>query len=149
LPSPRLVVFFGLLILSVSLALLKGGKPEKVGALIILGMVALQFASLALEASVYHTVDVASVLVDAFGLISFGVLALHAMRVWPIWAASLQLLSLSSHFARDLDVSVKPLVYVAMKSGPTFFVLVALLMGTILHWHRMKRKGVDPSWKVW
>lgn len=149
MPSVRLVVFFGLLILSVALALVRGGKPEKAGALIILGMVVLQFASLALKPSVYNEVDVASVVVDGVGAVAFTMLAVHAMRVWPIWAASLQILSLTSHFARNIDSREEPLVYVAMKSGPTFLVIVALLLGTLAHIRRVRINGSDPGWKVW
>jgi hypothetical protein len=148
-PSPRLIVFFGLLIVSVSLALFKGGKPERTGALIILAMTALQFGSRALGPAVYRSVDQASVIVDLFGVISFGILAIYAMRVWPIWAASLQLLSLTSHFTREVSAREQPLVYVAMKSGPTFVVLMVLLLGTIFHLRRMRRWGDDPAWKDW
>lgn len=147
--SPRLVAFFGLLVLSVSLALAKGGKPEQIGALIILAMTALQFGSLAFYPSVYRSVDLASVVVDLFGLVTFGTLAIYAMRVWPIWAASLQILSLVSHFTRQVDSAERPLVYVVMKSGPTFVVLLALLFGTTFHLLRTRRMGTDPAWKDW
>lgn len=147
--SPRLAIFFALLIASVVLALWKGGAPERRGALIILGMSALQFGSLTLHASVYRSVDLASVAVDLFGVLAFGFLAMHAVRVWPIWAGALQILSLVSHFARQVDADEKQLAYVAMKSGPTFLVLAVLLLGTILHMRRVRVLGADPAWKHW
>ena len=143
------MAFYALLILSVMFALLRGGKPEQYGALAIIVMTALQFASLLVEPTLFRTVDPASVVVDIFGVATFGALAIYSRRVWPIWAASLQLLSLSSHFARDVDPRVEPIVYVVMATAPTFMLLLALLLGTIFHRRRLRRHGVDPSWMDW
>lgn len=147
--SPRLWAFFGLLVLAVSLALWKGDKPERLGALIILQMTLLQFASLAFKPRVYSDIDLASAVIDLLGLVGFGVLATYAKRVWPIWAASLQLLSLISHFVRQADREAEPMVYVAMKSGPTFLALLALLIGTLMHIRRSKRTSPGSPWKRW
>ncbi|MBO0749447.1 MAG: hypothetical protein J2O44_03315 [Porphyrobacter sp.] len=147
--SPRIVVFYLVLILSVVSALWKGGKPERIGALIILAMAVLQFGFLAVVPRYYRTVDLVSVLVDTVGLVGFGALAVYAQRVWPIWAASLQLLSLTSHFSRGVDANVKPLAYVFMKSGPTFLVVIALLLGTIFHRRRLRAHGADRAWTEW
>lgn len=147
--SSRLVAFFIVLILSVVSALWKGGKPERIGALIILAMAVLQFGFLAVVPRYYRSVDLVSVLVDGVGLVGFGALAVYAHRIWPIWAASLQLLSLASHFSRGVDANVKPLVYVFMKSGPTFLVMIALLLGTILHCRRLRLAGSDRAWTEW
>lgn len=146
---PQIAAFYGLLILSVSLAFLRGGEPEKIGALIILVMTVLQFGSLFFGPTAFHNVDLASLIVDVLGLAAFGAVAIYAMRVWPIWAASLQLLSLTSHFARNVDQSVEPLVYEVMATAPTFMVLLTLLLGTIFHRRRLHRCGADPSWKDW
>ena len=147
--SPRLIVFFACLILSVAFALIMGGKPERAGALVVLAMTALQFALLSLLPRSYAYVDLASVVVDLVGLVGFSAIAIFAVRVWPIWAASLQLLSLTSHFARETDSAVPPLVYIAMKSGPTFLVLLVLFLGTLSHVRRVRRGRLIADWKTW
>jgi hypothetical protein len=141
--------FFGLLILSTSLALWKGEMPERLGGLVILEMTVLQFVSTAFEPRTYFEVDLASVVVDLLGLSGFAAIAIHARRVWPLWAAALQLLSLMSHAVRETDRDAGALVYVAMKSGPTFMVLVALLMGTTVQILRRRRGQADSPWKDW
>ena len=147
--DPRFVTFLAVLILSVTLAFARGGSPERYGALAIVLMTLLQFASRLVVPPSYLSVDLASVIVDAFAVITFGAIALHARRAWPIWATSLQLLSLSSHFAREVDKRVPAMVYAIMKSSPTFLVLIILLLGTLAHLRRVRLHGSDPAWKVW
>jgi hypothetical protein len=146
--APR-IVFFALLILSVAVALWKGDKPERAGALVIVLMTVVQLAWRLFSRRYFNTVDVAAVVVDTVGVIGFGALAVHAKRVWPIWAASLQVLSIASHFAREVDPEVEPVAYFILRSGPTFLVLLVLLLGTILHQRRLRRLGNDPAWTDW
>jgi hypothetical protein len=147
--DPRFITFAAILILAVSLALAKGGSPERFGALIVVTMTVLQFGGALFVQRKYHSVDVVSVVVDALAVLTFGAIALHAKRAWPIWATSLQLLSLSSHFAREVDPRVPPMIYAVMKSSPTFLVLIVLLLGTLAHMRRVRINGSDPAWKEW
>lgn len=141
--------FFLVLVLAVSFSLWRGGGPERWGAGVILAMVLLQLGGESLLPSGFTSVDPLSFLTDAVGAAGFGALALQARRVWPIWAASLQLLSLSAHFARWADIGVPPTVYAVMRGTPTFLVLLAMAVGTILHASRKRRNGSDPSWQDW
>ena len=149
MPDLRIFAFGVALFLSISFAFAKGGGPEKVGALVIATMTAIQLGCLLIEPQRFYSVDVASVIVDAYGVIGFGAIALYAKRAWPIWATSLQILSLSSHFARQVDAGVSPMVYGIMKSSPTFLVLFALLVGTLAHTRRLRLHGGDPGWMDW
>lgn len=147
--SPRQWAFLIVLVLTLTLALWKGDRPERLGAAIFLSMVILQYSSRLFEPRVFEHVDLASVVVDLYALVSFGVLAVYSTRIWPLWAASLQLLSLISHFVREVDAVIEPLVYAVMKSGPTFVAVVALLMGTLLQMRRGRVGGADVPWKDW
>jgi len=149
LPDPKILTFVAVLLLSTSVAFVRGGGPERWGALVIVTMMAIQYGSLVVEPQRFHSVDLVSVVVDTYGVIGFGTIALYARRVWPLWATSLQILSLSSHFARQVDAGVSPMVYGLMKSSPTFFVLVALLVGTAAHRRRLRLQGRDPGWMDW
>jgi hypothetical protein len=149
LPDLGITAFATILILSISFAFARGGAPERWGALVVVTMTAIQVGSAFFHHQKFHSVDLGSVVVDAYGVIGFGAIALYAQRAWPIWATSLQILSLSSHFARQADEGVSPMVYAIMKSSPTFFVLVALLAGTVAHRRRLRVYGKDPGWMDW
>ncbi len=146
---PEQTAFFLLLIVAVSLAFWRGGAPERWGAAIIVAMVLLQVGGESLFPSGFTSVDPLSLMTDVVGTVGFGVLALQARRVWPLWATSLQLLSLSAHFARWADIDIPPIVYAVMRGTPTFLALLAIVVGTILHVSRRRRLGNDPSWQDW
>jgi hypothetical protein len=148
LHNQAIILFYALLVLSVSAAFLKGGMPERTGAAIIVVALALELVGLTIEPPHLHSIDPVAVTIDALVTLSYGALALHARRVWPIWATALQILSLTSHFAQGIEPS-HPGIYITMKSGPTLAVLVVLLLGTVFHWRRLRRFGNDPSWTDW
>ena len=143
------LVFLLLIIVTVLLTAWKGGAPERLGAAVLVAMFIMSKISTAIDQRAYTHVDPTALVQDVFAVVCFGVLAIHARRVWPIWATSLQLLSLISHFVREVDAGVEPLVYAMMKSGPTFFALTALLLGTLLRIHRSRMGQPDVPWKDW
>ena len=144
-----LVLFYAFLVLSVISASIKGGPPERWGASIIMLMLAFELGGRAFVPDRLHSVDPLAVVIDGFGTVSFGILALYARRAWPIWATALQILSATSHFAQGVDPAAHPGIYIVMKSGPTFFVLLVLLAGTVAHQRRLQRDGNDPAWMKW
>ncbi|MCJ2183828.1 hypothetical protein MTR62_14160 [Novosphingobium sp. 1949] len=144
-----LPAFFILLVVSPGLAAWKGGEPERLGGLVILAMWGLQSFGEYFLPSRFSTVDPVAFCSDLVGTLGFGFIALHARRVWPLWAASLQLLSLSAHFARWADIGIPKIVYALMRGGPTFVVMLVLLAGTLAHWRRMRRVAVDHPWQSW
>jgi hypothetical protein len=143
------LAFFLLLAVAIALAFWQGGAPERWGAGVILAMVLLQAGGESLLPSGFRSVDPSSLMTDAVGTAGFGYLALQARRIWPLWATSLQLLSLSAHFARWADIGIPPTVYAVMRGTPTFLALSAIAVGTILHVWRRRRHGSDPSWQDW
>lgn len=143
------IAFMLLLAFSVSFAIWKGGAPERVGGLLILGMLVWQYTAESIVPSRFTIVDPVPLITDMAGFLGFGFLALQARRFWPLWATSLQLLSLSAHFARWADLEVAPLVYALMRAAPTFGAMIALSCGTVLHLQRLRRHGCDPSWQNW
>ncbi|WP_162528440.1 MULTISPECIES: hypothetical protein [Novosphingobium] len=144
-----LPAFFLLLVVSPGLAAWKGGEPERWGGMVILAMWALQSVGEFVLPSQYYAVDPVAFLTDVVGMLGFGIIALNARRVWPLWAAALQLLSLSAHFARWADLDIPAIVYALMRDGPTFVVMIALLIGTLCHMRRVRREGTDIAWQSW
>lgn len=147
--APEQTAFFLLLIVAVALAFWQGGAPERWGAAVVLAMALLQVGGESLLPSGFTSVDPLSLMTDVVGAAGFGVLALQARRIWPLWATSLQLLSLSAHFARWADIDIPPIVYAVMRGTPTFLALSAIALGTVLHVLRKRRHGDDPSWQDW
>ena len=143
-----IILFYVLLVLSVSAAILKGGAPERMGAAIVVITLAMELVGLTIEPPHLRSIDPVAVIIDATATVSFGALSLYARRAWPIWATALQLLSLTSHFAEGIEPS-HPGIYITMKSGPTLAVLVVLLLGTLFHRRRLRRFGRDPAWMGW
>jgi hypothetical protein len=143
-----IILFYALLVLSVSAAFWKGGAPERTGAAIVVATLTLELVGHSVEPPHLHSIDPVALIVDALTTVSFGALALHARRVWPIWATALQILSLSSHFAQGIEPS-HPGIYITMKSGPTLAVQVVLLLGTLFHLRRLRQFGSDPAWMNW
>ena len=144
-----LVLFYAFLVLSVTSAIFKGGAPERTGAaIIILGLMAESVGAAFVPIRLY-SVDPVAVAIDIAVTISFGALSLYARRAWPIWATALQFLSVTSHFAQLVDPATHPGIYILMKSGPTFLVLVTLMAGTVRHQWRLRKRGTDPAWMDW
>lgn len=140
---------FALLVFSISYSFWRGGEPERLGAAILLAMTLLQAVSSALLPPRIDAVDPVAVIIDGFGVIAFGVIALYARRIWPVWATSLQILSLSSHFAKQLEPGTRGGIYMIMKGAPTLVVAVILLVGTVLHRRRMRTQVTDRAWSRW
>jgi len=135
--------------LSLSFAIWKGAEPERIGAGVLLAGFLLQIIAYAVFPPRYFDVDAIALLADLIFLAGFGWLAINARRVWPIWAAAFQLLSIMSHFARFVEMDIEPYVYSVMKSLPTGLAIVLLSVGTIMHRRRLARRGSDPSWMAW
>lgn len=142
-----LAFFYGTLAFVSLLALWKGGAAERIGvallAIMLLGGLAGQLAG-----PRFATLDLIALADDLVGFLGFAWIAYYAKRYWPIWAAALQLLSLAGHFARVVETESTPLVYALMKSGPTYLIFIALLIGTIGHWRRKTRRA-DHAWSTW
>ena len=143
-----IILFYALLVLSVSAAFLKGGAPERTGAAIIVVALVLEWVGRAFVPPDFDSIYPVAVIIDVIATASFGALSLYARRAWPIWATALQILSLTSHFAEGIAPS-HPGIYITMKSGPTLAVLVVLLLGTVFHLRRLRQFGSDPAWMGW
>jgi len=148
LHNQAIILFYALLVLSVSAALWKGGAPERTGAAIVITTLALEWVGRAFVPPDFNSIYPVAVIIDAVATASYGALSLYARRAWPIWATALQLLSLTSHFAEGIEPS-HPGIYFTMKSGPTLMVQVVLLLGTLFHQRRLRRFGRDPAWMGW
>ena len=143
------VIFLAILGLSLIVALTRGGPPERWGAVILLAMTAAELFGRALLGVRYGSLDPSALAVDVLGFFSFAAMALFCQRIWPLWAAPLQLLSCATHLIRALSLDVAPRAYWIMKSAPTLAICILLMSATLLHRRRLTKTGSDPSWRIW
>lgn len=131
--------FYAVMALTLTFAWLQGGRAERLGAtaLVVIFLLRLPFA--AIYGDRFTTVDPLALVQDVLVLAAFTWIGLSARRYWPLLAASLQLLSISAHFARLLQAGVAEWAYAIMKTGPTLLVFILLAIGTINHRRRIAR----------
>ena len=141
--------FYAIFFLGLVAAFYRGGAPERAAAAILAGLFAIQSLIYVSVPPRFLNVDLVSFSIDLACFTGMSWIAIHAKRVWPIWAASFQLLSIAAHFARFVQVQIEPLVYSIMKSSPTGAVAMLILVGTILHQERLTKNGSDQSWMDW
>ena len=126
-----------------------GSAPERVIASAFVGAMVADVAYHAVlnPWTVYETVDLGHL---AIGLVMMGILgfvALRANRFYPLWIASLQILVVLSHFAREVSAGVAELAYAVLTYAPYVFQIVILTAGIFAHRRRVRRSGIYPSWR--
>jgi hypothetical protein len=135
------------------IALRFGGPPERLGAAIVLAWAASDV--------VYHTlvgrtqfedVDVGHFVIDTTELVAITWLALRANRMWPLWAAAAQLICVTAHVATLIEPGAMRRAYWAMTQLPQYIQLGALMIGTLGHVRRERRRAgqaqADGAWRA-
>lgn len=126
---------------AIAIAGMLGEKPERRGALIVVAMAIIGLVGQSLLPPRYVSVDPAGLMQDVVAFLGFSYIGINSKRVWPLWAAAFQLLSVGAHFVRVLEMPVRPIVYAWMKTGPTWAVLLILIAGTIINRRRQSNRN--------
>jgi len=139
-----------LLAITLAASLRWGAAPERLCAAVIVGM---QGADAALHAiagrgAFYHSVDVGHLAIDLLAALAFLHIAVNANRIYPLWLAAFQLISVLAHFARQASDTVAGLAYAYLGYGPFYLEIVVVLGGIALHARRVRRTGIYRSWRV-
>lgn len=113
-----------------------GARAERTGAAIFAVMLGVDILGHVFVPLIFKTVDPIGVAVDLIGLIGFSWLGIGSRRLWPLWAASLQLLSTGAHLVRALSIPLRPPVYYWMKTVPTVTIALLLIGGTLAYQRR-------------
>lgn len=135
--------------LTLVFVLWKGGWPERLGVASIVALGVFQLSVEALVPSRFVSVDVSSFGADLIGFVAFGAIALHARRIWPLWATALQLLCLGAHFARWASISISREAYAVARGAPTALIILLMLGATLLCIRARKRGQIDRPWQDW
>lgn len=138
LPRPT---YFILLTLCWIYALLRGGKPEQIGATIMIFGTAVTPFAFSEAGTRFGSIEIGVLLVDLAVFAGFAIIALRSDRFWPIWATACVGLGLLGHLGRwcaGADISrVAYWLTLAFWSYPP---LALVAIGTFKH-HRRKRSG--------
>lgn len=120
-----------------------GGRPERLGFVILAIMLALQLALHSwLGGPTFEAVEVSVLVADLFGFAAFVALMRQSERLWPIFAVIMMMMSLLGHFARATG-DMLPLSYANFEAGPTVLILATLPFAVVLHQVRARRRGFD------
>lgn len=95
----------------------------------------------------FSTIDIGHGLLDVFETVLFLAIALRANRIYPLWLAGFELISLASHAVRELSANMLPLVYSIMYIAPSYFLIIVLAIGIAAHARRVRRYGPYRSWR--
>ncbi|UKK85218.1 hypothetical protein L7H23_03645 [Sphingopyxis sp. BSN-002] len=98
--------------------------------------------------TIYASVDLGHLFIDVTAAAVFIGVALSANRVYPLWLSAFQLVSVISHFAREVDAKLVKSAYGLMTYGPFYFILLILAGGIWMHARRVKRYGPYPPWRT-
>jgi hypothetical protein len=140
-----------LIVFAISFALLRGGPPEKSVAWIILIQVLMGLVGHRLTSFHYSKIDVVSAMTDCIGFVGFCLVAVFARRAWPLWVSSLQLIALTAHAIRGLDIPIHPIAYAIISWAPSDLIPLTLIIGTAIHQRRKLKlaNSLSPSWRSW
>lgn len=138
----RYSIQVALLLLVAYLAWRRGGKPEKQVASILGGMHAINLANALFGGgwTDYSELPGFRIALDALGLLLITYVAVTADRWWPLWVASLQLVTVLAHVLRLIDAQLPQLIYIVMERWPFWAMIVVTGLGTLQYLRRKARE---------
>jgi hypothetical protein len=142
----RVAIFILLVIVSSSVAIKRGGLPER--------LVAMTFLILIVTDAITHifikngtlTITAAHFLMEIATWVFLVGIALRAHRIWTLFVASLQTLTVASYVVPFLELKIDPIVFPIMQVSASYPVLILMIIGTWRHQRRIGKFGIDPAW---
>lgn len=138
--------FFSALGIISLLAFLRGGAPERWVALILL-LTALADLAFVLTAGQLVSRDIRILVLDCALAIAITIIALHAERYWPMLIAAFLIVGAELQIGVWLAPVHEQQVFKVAHAASAYPVLFTLLVGTLRHWWRT-RKRPERDWTV-
>lgn len=132
-------------------ALRWGRAPERFSIAIFVAFFTLPpaaFEYLTNEPLMFGASSIAIVGLDLVALVLFLFVALNANRNYPLWIAGFQIVALTAHAVRGMVDTVSPIAYAILVIGPSYFQLILIAAGLVLHVRRTKKHGEYRDWRV-
>lgn len=128
-------------------AVLRGGRPERLGAaIIILGIVVDRAWTGFFGYRDFLTFDGSRLALDLVQMAAFLWLALRANRVWPLWISAAQAVAITGSIAALVLPDGYNYAFWAITQAPLFVQLFALAVGIAAHHRRVRRVGEYNCW---
>lgn len=140
------IAFVALLLFSTGFAVWKGGAPERIAAGLYWAAWLVTLIANPQATDRWRNVEIGYLLIDMGLLLALGILALKANRIWPMAAASLQLIIVAGHAAKGLDPDLLGSAYAIMSVFWPYLQLLLLVAGTWAYWRRTRIHGAVRSW---
>ncbi len=145
-PMTHTQIFFLLLFACSGYALLRGGAPERVTALVFLAAGTLTPLVLPPLMQRYHVPEAGEIGIDIVLYVTLLAVAFHANRYWPIWMSALQGIQVLSHFVGMIHSPGANIAYAVLAHFLCYPMLLILVIGTRSHQLKLSRTGADRSW---
>ena len=118
-------------------ALLRGGKPERIAAVLLL----FDWLSTPLLQGhdAYRHAEMPIFLMDGVVSAALILIALSTNRYWPMWAAAFQILEVLMHVAMLIDHKVRPRAYFIGMEISSYLIIFALALGALFETGRQYR----------
>jgi exosortase/archaeosortase len=126
-------------------AMVRGGGPERLGAVVLLWLT-VGVLIIGPLLSMHLRIDWAGVIVDLIGLASFLYLGLRTDRTWTLWACSAQVIAVIGHLVSYIQAHEADLAYGVMTRGPAYIQCLALLIGTRAYSNRAAKRASSTFW---
>ena len=137
----RVLFFFGCLLATVAYAWLRGGKTERLGALLLVAATLLTILAGSPAVRRFASVETGILVVDVAILAAFLWLALFSDRYWPLWIAALQLIGVLAHFAKLADLEMPRNGYAFLQAFWSYPMMLAIVIGT-RSFHRERTRKI-------
>ena len=139
------ILFWTLLFLTCGYAFYRGGRYERIVAVVcIIGSIATVAVNAPLS-QMYVRVEGGALLVDVAVLAAFIAVALQSDRFWPLWVAGLQLTTSVAHFLKAIDPNLVPMAYGAAVRFWSYPILLILFVGAWRSHQRRIRTGESAA----
>jgi hypothetical protein len=139
------MVFLALFAASSIYALIRGGAPERITALLLSVALILSMLSVSPEATRYKHAEASLFLVDLALFAALYLLSLFTTRFWPIWMSAMQGLTVLGHVS-FLDQPGTGFGYAVLVQFWCWPMQVLLIAAAYRHRQRMVRSGIDRPW---
>lgn len=141
------IIYYSLLSLTCGFALWRGGGPERVVALLFVAASIASDNAYAIGTEKYLNVELGVLVIDLVLLASLAAVMILANRFWPIAMVSLHGLGALAHWVRAQEASMFAPTYNALLSLWSYPMLMILVVATVRHRRRLRRHGIDLSWR--
>lgn len=119
-----------------------GGRTERLGAI---GLMAVTLAAMLLQHQDWKAVQYGLLVSDTLLAGFFIWLTLKSHRLWPPFAAAIQLLSVLFHLGRIADAGLRPAVYLHALGAVSYVLLFIMAIGVWSAWKDRRRAVVRTA----